>query len=87
MTDPTITAGEVLDAVRSPLTELQRRRVRRMLDAVCDFSRPCKVCSRQIWFLRTKRSSLMPVTDDATVHWADCPGADDLRGTRAHGRR
>lgn len=87
MTTPMMTVGDMLDATndkaRALDTDASRARVRALLEHVAAFSRPCKVCGAPLWFVRTSAAQLMPYTDNATPHWADCPGADELRRRRA----
>ncbi|MCC7108004.1 MAG: hypothetical protein IT382_01840 [Deltaproteobacteria bacterium] len=85
MAEPTITIGDVLKnapPMRRLTDKQQTERIRALLDQAATFARPCKVCGRPLWFIRTKQAELMPYTDDASPHWADCPGADELRRRR-----
>ena len=34
---------------------------------------PCKGCSADIYWIRTKNGKWMPVDADGTPHWATCP--------------
>lgn len=82
MTTPTVTVGDVLRDAQPLADAAARERVRRLLDQAAVFSRACKVCGRPLWFVRTRAAKLIPYTDDAAPHWADCPGADELRRAR-----
>lgn len=64
----TVTVAEVRDAAH-PLPDDQARTWRHKTAR----------CARPLWFVRTKGGAMMPYTTDASPHWADCPGADELR--------
>lgn len=59
----------------------ERSQVAKLLDMLCEMKRPCAICRRMIWFIRTPKNSLMPVDDDAVSHFASC--TDPARFRRA----
>lgn len=45
--------------------------------------RECKLCGRMLWFgTNPKTGKQMPLTDEGTNHFADCPQADRFRRTK-----
>lgn len=43
----------------------------------------CKGCGRPIWWVTTKHSRSMPVTDEGASHFSDCPSAAEFRRSEA----
>jgi len=41
--------------------------------------RPCKQCSAQIWFVKSKHGKVMPITEEGENHFSDCPAAGKFR--------
>ena len=45
------------------------------------FNRATCKCGRTIWWGKTKAGKPIPLNDDATSHFSDCPMADKFRRT------
>lgn len=61
------------------LPDATRERVRNLYALLGLKSRPCTKCGRMIWLSMGARGRVMPFTDDAVSHFADCPRADEFR--------
>lgn len=61
------------------LDEKARKQIRQMLFIICGNPMKCRKCERDIWFLPTRNSKMIPYTDDAVSHFADCPSAGEFR--------
>jgi hypothetical protein len=51
-----------------------------LLHQIAEQERPCKACGRPLWFVRSRRTGrLLPITDELTNHFADCPRREEFR--------
>lgn len=77
----TYTVADAMEAAEREATA-QKDRTRRLLDAVADFTRPCRACAAPLWFVRTRSAKLMPYDADGSPHWATCTSAAAFRARK-----
>jgi hypothetical protein len=58
--------------------ERLKKNIRFLLNMIAGKPVPCAGCGKEIWFVEHPRThTMMPITDEAINHHADCPKAAD----------
>jgi len=68
----------IVNCFRERLTMTDAERIKRLLNWITDPIK-CWKCSQEIWFIKTKSVTLMPVTGDGESHFSNCPAAAEFR--------
>lgn len=67
-------AARLIEGIRARLRAEIEIDLAKLFDALGDRGN-CSSCGAQIWWIRTKNGSSMPVSGSGVSHFSDCPNA------------